>query len=159
MHLESQLEREPKTHCPCPWGYNHCHQNNKDLLKRFEKCNCFLVWFWMVEGTMMPFFYFKLCFIIVGYSRLNGCLLPVIPADRICHIVFNPGNQWIRSLEKPTGPTIWAVEFKATSEVSDDHSLLMWSLDLLGEYTLFLTILTMVDFSGDIIQHHPKKHG
>ena len=33
----------------------------------------------------------------------------------------------------------------------------MWSLDLLGEYTLFLTILTMVDFSGDIIQHHPKK--
>ena len=71
------------------------------------------------------FFYFKLCFIIVGYSRLNGCLLPVIPADRICHIVFNPGNQWIRSLEKPTGPTIWAVEFKATSEVSDDHSLLM----------------------------------
>ena len=145
MHLESQLEREPKTHCPCPWGYNHCHQSNKDLLKRFEKCNCF--WFgfgWWKEQWCL--IYFKLCFIIVGYSRLNGCLLPVIP-----------GNQWIRSLEKPTGPTIWAVEFKGTIEVSDDHSLLMWSLDLLGEYTLFLTILTMVDFSGDIIQHHPKK--
>ena len=52
---------------------------------------------------MMPFFYFKLCFIIVGYSRLNGCLLPIGSATSFSILEISGFDRWKNRLDPQFG--------------------------------------------------------